>query len=264
MSRRHRVVLRPKVRGQRRRHLAVVAALAVLGVGAAAVARHTLTGVSWRGLPRRLAPDLGPVRAVGVPAALAAEVDAFLAAQPAGASARDHAEALKARFPWIRSVEPRREWLRRRLSLSVEPRRAVARAGRGAWIDDEGVVFAAPAGYAPETLPLVHRGEASGAELKALARLLDVLSPEAFAAPLQSCRFVSTADGWELSLADGASILWGDFRWTAQKLARLREALNDARCETGPFAGTAALAADLRYFEDGKILVRRATARAAR
>lgn len=274
MNRRHRVVLRPKVRGQRRRRLAAFAALAVLGAGAAAVAKHSLAGVSWRGLPRKISPGFAPARASGVPAMLAADVDAFLAAQPADASAAVLAAALSARFPWIRTVEPRREWLRRRLALNIEPRRALARAPKpsesgqrpgaaavqGSWLDDEGVVFAAPAGYAPETLPVVHAGRAGSAQLKSMSGLLSALAPESLPAALGSCRFISESDGWELSLADGTRVLWGDGRWTAQKLSRLREALGDARSEGGPFAGTQELAADLRYFEDGKILVSRAAA----
>ena len=51
-------------------------------------------------------------------------------------------------------------------------------------------------------------------------------------------------------LADGTKVLWGRLEWTREKLSRLSEAVADARSkEPGAFS------ADLRWFEDGKVLL---------
>jgi hypothetical protein len=99
------------------------------------------------------------------------------------------------------------------------------------------------------------RLDLSGADheaLKALAAFLpQALRPGALDSRLEAMRFISAEDGWQARLSDGTVALWGDLRFTRQKLARLREVRALAREEFG-----GALAADLRYFEDGRLLIR--------
>jgi hypothetical protein len=54
-------------------------------------------------------------------------------------------------------------------------------------------------------------------------------------------------------------VSWGRLDWTREKLARLAEAVADARRrEPGAFS------ADLRWFEDGKVLLKAAVPTGAR
>ncbi|MEQ1920025.1 MAG: cell division protein FtsQ/DivIB, partial [Elusimicrobiota bacterium] len=93
---------------------------------------------------------------------------------------------------------------------------------------------------------------ASSGELSALAREWPVLSAAgSFPAPLTGMSYASPENGWEASLADGTKVLWGRLEWTREKLSRLSEAVADARAkEPGAFS------ADLRWFEDGKVLLK--------
>jgi hypothetical protein len=120
-------------------------------------------------------------------------------------------------------------------------------------------VFAAPEGVYAFSGPTADVGDAGDAERAALAREWPALSaPGAFPSPLVEMEFVSAADGWRARLADGTTALWGRLDWTKEKLARLGEALKDAG---GKAPG--AFAADLRWFEDGKVLLRPAGSIAA-
>ena len=74
---------------------------------------------------------------------------------------------------------------------------------------------------------------------------------EGLPSPLVRMAFSGADGGWSVELADGTSLKWGDFRWTRQKIGRLKEVLADASAKFG-----GKLAADLRQFEDGKILIR--------
>ncbi|MDE2491316.1 MAG: hypothetical protein KGM24_10740, partial [Elusimicrobia bacterium] len=95
---------------------------------------------------------------------------------------------------------------------------------------------------------------APAADLRALAEAWPQLTaPGALPAPLAEMLYRSPADGWEARLTDGTRVLWGGLNWTGQKLARLGEALADARAKA-PKAR--AFAADLRWFADGKVVLR--------
>ncbi|MDE2509619.1 MAG: hypothetical protein KGL74_00730, partial [Elusimicrobia bacterium] len=127
------------------------------------------------------------------------------------------------------------------------------RRGRAAgYLADDGTVFAAPEGvYAPSGAS-ADVGDAADGDRRALAREWPALTaPGAFPSPLVEMSYVSAADGWQARLADGTTALWGRLDYTKDKLARLGEALNDAR---GKNPG--AFSADLRWFEDGKVLLR--------
>lgn len=122
------------------------------------------------------------------------------------------------------------------------------------FLSEDNVLFAAPRGLYEAAAPLVEAAGAGPDDLKTAVILVRVAArPGALPAGLQALRFVSAQDGWEARLSDGTTVLWGDGRWTAEKLERLKEALSDARLQSGP---AARFTADLRYFEDGKVLLR--------
>jgi hypothetical protein len=78
-----------------------------------------------------------------------------------------------------------------------------------------------------------------------------VRAPGSLPAGLERLRFEPEDDGWIAALSDGTALFWGDLRWTRQKIERLKEVLEDAKPRFGKVN-----AVDLRYFADGKILVR--------
>ena len=87
--------------------------------------------------------------------------------------------------------------------------------------------------------------------LALLPALLAGLSRDAdLPAPLARVGFRDAYEGWEVAFADGTVVLWGGLDWTREKLSRLREVLSDGRAEAAP------VLADLRFFEDGRVLLR--------
>lgn len=255
--------MRPRQRARRNRRLAVVVALAGLGAAAFATLGH-LRGEfgSPATLMSRLTPGRGVVEVVASSDAMRREAAGFLAGR-ARLSPSAQAESLKKEFPCLRSVSVRRDWLKGVVRLELELRAAAAPArlsGRDAgFLSDDGVVFEAPAGMYSSSGPSVETAGAGPKDLLAAARLVAAAqSPGALPARLESLRFLSAHDGWEARLLDGTTVLWGDGRWTEEKLARLREVLSDARSQAD---AAAHFAADLRYFEDGKVLLRPLPAR---
>lgn len=258
--RRYRVVARPRERARRARTAAAVFAVAALGGVAAVAARHAAgalgrftTASSLRGLAGG-----GPVAVEGAPEPLRTLAQA--AADAASGSARDKAAAVEARFPCVKRASLRRVWGERRWTLTLELRRAVAPAaarGRPAgYLGDDGAVFAAPEGLYALSGPVADVGSAGERERRALAQAWPALTaPGGFPSPLAEMSYVSADDGWRARLEDGTLVEWGGLRWTEEKFARLGEALGDARLRGTP----GALAADLRWFEDGKVLLRPAT-----
>ncbi len=165
---------------------------------------------------------------------------------------------LEKRFSCLRRVRVSRSWKRRSVEISVElrePRAAVAKGGkRAGYLDGKGEVFEAAEGtYDRASLPeldLTHWPQ--GGMLGPLAEFVETLrAPGSLPAALERLRFEPEDDGWTAALADGTALFWGDLRWTRQKLERLKEVLEDAKPRFGKVN-----AVDLRYFEDGKILVR--------
>jgi Cell division protein FtsQ/DivIB, C-terminal len=255
--RRYRVVARPRARARRLRLAAAAGAVGLLGLVAAAVLRHAGSALLARAkrLPAALAG--GPARvSVAAPAPLRALAQA--AADAAPGSAGDQAAVIEAKFPCVSDVRVRRDWGSGTATLTVVLRSARApalRRGRPAgFLGADGAVFTAPRGVYALSGPSVDVAGAPPAELKALAAAWPQLTaPGALPAPLSEMLYRSPADGWEARLTDGTTVLWGGLNWTRQKLARLAEALADARAKT-PQAG--AFAADLRWFADGKVVLR--------
>ena len=202
-------------------------------------------GVSVEGAPQALeAPllrELGPVsgRLWGL-------------REPGRAAAR-----LRSAFPCLREVRAHRDWLARRVRFTVAVRRPAAKAlradGASAWLGDDGTVFPAPEVTFPAPPSLsVGFGPGKEPDGPAVVKLLAAAAAEgALPSPLARLDSRSAERGWEATLEDGTLLQWGDLNWTEQKLSRLREVLKDAR---GRFSQ--GLTADLRFFDDGKILVR--------
>jgi hypothetical protein len=229
--------------------------LAVLGGTAALTLRHLYRGLPhWAGLLARLDPRVESVTVTGVPTVLAEPMTRYL--NDPGASFESQCAGLPGRFPAVRSYRVQRDWSGHGARMEVTLRRAVAevrRAGRTAgFLGDDGVVFDAPAGLYPEAKPSVELGDAEAERFRGLPAVLEALSRDAdLPVPVAQVSFRSVYEGWEMRLQDGTDVLWGGLDWTREKLARLHEALADAR---GGSPGT--FAADLRYFEDGRVLLR--------
>lgn len=256
--RRQRVTVRPQVRSRRARQRAAALTVLALGVLAALVVKRLGSELDWTLLKGRLLP--APSAVAGAPDALAPRLESFLKTEAAGLSARQAADALLERFPCLSSARPRRDWLSRAARVEVSLRRPIAAlesSGKSAgYLSEDGVVFAAPADVFSLAAPVVEPGAASPDELKRLAVFLPLaLRPGELMSPLARMRFVSPQDGWEARLEDGTPLLWGALKWTPEKLERLREVVLDARARDGE-QKVKAMTADLRYFEDGKILLR--------
>ncbi len=257
--RRFRVVARPQERARRARLIGAAAAVLILGAVAVAAARHAAAELRRASFELPLAASAAPeavvVDGVAEPFRSLAQAEA----DAAGGSAGEKAAALKKKFPCVADVGVRRAWGEKRSTLTPVLRRAVApavRRGRSAgFLGDDGATFAAPEGVYGYSGPSVDAGVAEPAELKALAREWPALSAAgAFPAPLSSMAYVSGGGEdvyWEARLTDGTTVAWGRLDWTKEKLARLGEALADARAKApGTFT------ADLRWFEDGKVLLK--------
>lgn len=253
VRRRYRVVARPKERARRVRVAAAFLVVAALG-GVAFVTVRKLAADFRLPLARPDAAALvegpEPLRSLAQ-----AEADAF------AGTAGDKAEALKAKFPSISDVRVRRSWTEKKATLTLVVRRAVASAARrgkpAGFLADDGTVFTAPEGAFILSGPSVEVAGASAGELSALAREWPLLTASgSFPAPLAGMAYSPDENGWEASLADGTTVKWGRLEWTREKLSRLSEAVADARAkEPGAFS------ADLRWFEDGKVLLKPAAAR---
>lgn len=252
--RRFRVVARASERSRRAKTAAAAVSLALLGALAAASARHAVSALSRvrRALPLASSAESALVDGVSEPFRSLAQA----AVDAVPGSAGEKAEALQRKFPCIADVSVRRPWGERRATLVPVLRRAVAaalrRGKRAGYLGEGGVVFEAPDGVFAFSGPAVDVADASEGELAALAREWPALSAsESFPSPLSLLAYRSAEDGWQARLADGTTILWGRLDWTKEKLARLSEALDDARAKA-----PGAFAADLRFFEDGKVLLK--------
>lgn len=253
--RRFRVVARPKEKARRVRAAAAFLVVAALG-GVAFVTVRKLAA-DFR-LPLASAAGAQDVAFVEGPEPLRSLAQAAADAVPG--TAGDKAEALKRRFPSLADVRVRRNWTEKTATLTLVVRRAVASATRrgkpAGFLADDGTVFTAPEGAFMLTGPSVEVAGASAGELAALARDWPILAASgSFPAELTGMAYASPENGWEATLADGTKVLWGRLEWTSEKLSRLSEAVADARSkEPGAFS------ADLRWFEDGKVLLKPAAA----
>lgn len=251
VRRRYRVVARPKERARRVRIVAAFFVVAALG-GVAFVTVRKLASDLRLPLAGASRPDAVAIVEGPEPLRSLAQAEADATSGTAG----DKAEALKAKFPSIADVRVSRSWTEKKATLALVVRRPVAPATRrgkpAGFLADDGTVFTAPEGAFLLTGPSVEVAGASAGELSALAREWPVLTAAgSFPAALTGMSYSPAGDGWEASLADGASVKWGRLEWTREKLSRLSEAVADARAkEPGAFS------ADLRWFEDGKVLLR--------
>ena len=262
---RQRVKLRPKARSARRDN-AGRAAILIGAAGLAAVLaaarpfeRLRLPKVGWGPFARALAVD--SVTVEGVPPELAADL-ASAAAEGVGPAwgpfePDRRAKALVERYAWLEQVSAGRSWTGRAVRFLAVPRAAAAvvpvKAGTS-YLGEDGRLFAAPAAAVPTAgLPRVELGAfPAGGELKELSRLVLAAGADG-ALPAKPLVYAYDARerGWTVTLEDKTTLSWGTLEWTEEKLARLREVLADAsgRVPSG-------FTADLRYFEDGRILVR--------
>lgn len=251
-ARRFRVVTRPQARARRIRAVAVLFALGGLALVAVAVVRHLAASLPSSKLARTLTrPGDAFVEAPEPLRTLAQAV-----ADKAGGSAARRAAAIRDEFPCVAEADIRRSWLEKRATILLTLRAPVApalRRGKAVgFLGEDGAVFTAPEGLYTLTGPAAEVGDASGAELAALAKEWPRLAaPGALPAPMERFVYRSREDGWAAQLEDGTEVSWGRLEYTAQKLTRLAEALADARRrEDGLYS------ADLRWFEDGKVLLR--------
>lgn len=252
--RRFRVVARPVDRARRAKTGAAVLAVALLGAVAVASARHAAS--AWARVRQAL-----PVASVAESARVDGVPEPFLSMAQAAVdrvsgSAGAKAAALRERFPCVADVSVRRAWGEKSATLVPVMRRAVAAALRhgkpAGYLGEDGSVFSAPDGVFSFSGPSVEVASAAPDQLKSLAKEWPQLAaPGAFPSPLTHLEYRSEDEGWQARLEDGTVVLWGRFDWTKEKLTRLAEALSDARVKA-----PGAFAADLRFFEDGKVLLK--------
>jgi len=281
VRRKYRVRARPKVRLQRRSlarvfaGLAAASLLAVVAVRAKPWTRLRVPGLGSVELPSAARVD--SVEFSGVPRELEGRLRGTVAFSPGqrwGLRGPSRAAfRLAEEYPCLRSVDWRRSYLSHSVRFDVSLRTPVAAVTAGGkprgFLDETGRTFDAPEGlFDRAAFPEVDLDGVSGAPgasfapgtagsgmapagLTELGRFVsDVGAPGALPARLVRLRY-QAEDGWTATLGDGVELLWGRLGWTEQKLGRLREVMADA----GPrFGGN--LTADLRFFEDGKILVR--------
>lgn len=260
-----RVRLRPKARREKASLLGRLLAGALAAVCVVVV----VTVRPWRAV--RL-PALESVRlargarvdvltVTGAPEPLAGQLLAAVGWEPGQVwgpwAPRRVAEDLRSRFSCLREVRAERSWREHsvRLVATLRVPVAVTRGpDGGGFLAGDGARFSAPPGVLPEQgLPVVELPPGgAGADARRLAAFLAAAGgAEGFPSPLVRAVFVGGDAGWSAELADGTVLQWGDLRWTRQKMGRLKEVLADASAKFG-----GKLAADLRHFEDGKILIR--------
>ena len=262
---RHRVRLRPKARHRRFRLAGVFAGvLALAAAGLLLVRAKPWTRFNFPAFSISILPRFARVESVSVLGAPPALERGLLAALDWKAGERWGpvqpycvARRLREAYPCVRDIAVRRSWLSRSVLFDValrEPVAALYRSGRLlGYLGREGEAFEAPAGIYAQPLPVTDVTLLpAGTPLGELARLIETAGiPEALPAKLLTLRYDPAEEGWTAGLADGTALKWGALDWTEEKLERLREVFADALPRFGPL-----LAADLRHFEDGKILVR--------
>lgn len=163
---------------------------------------------------------------------------------------------LAERFRCLERVRSDRSWRRRTVRFDVTVRRPIARilgGGGNEYLGEAGRRFFAPAGvFAGADVPELELNRLpSGKDLANVSRMLEAARrPAALPSRLARLSF-EPEEGWIAVLADGTRLLWGRMSWTEDKLLRLREVLEDAVPRFG-----SELWLDLRYFEQGRIIVR--------
>lgn len=256
--RRQKVVLRVKVRRQKRRKL--LALSLVLGLIFAAFAgfeRFSLSLAGFDLLGKNL--EVSEVRLSGVPPA-AEDPRPALAAAWTGRSLRkinfgSVSEEMGGSFPYLEVRKVRRNWLKGRVSVRVGLRPAMARcrpalSPQAGFLSADGRCFKAPEALYGENFPQVE-WEGSLPE-DGLKKAADFISRSSRETGLEIETLVYSGGGWRGTLADGTRVEWGDLSDVPAMLDSLRLVLKDARSRWG-----AVSQADLKYMEYGKIIVKR-------
>lgn len=147
-----------------------------------------------------------------------------------------------AALPWVERVSVRRVWPGR-LEVTVRERRAVARWGRGGYVDGGGEHFVPPLGAAPADLPLLEGPDGTTAEvLERYRRLVTELAP----AGLTPVRVAVDGRGaLTVATGEGLQLVFGRVAMDVG-LARLARALPVVRRD-GAAAGREPRRIDLRY-----------------
>lgn len=255
---RQKVVLRVKVRQQKRRKL--LALFLVLGLIALAFAGFERFSFSLSGsdlLGKNF--KVKEVRLRGVPEA-GESPQSLLASDWAGRSLRkadfDSVSArLRGSFPYLEVRKVRRNWLKGRITVTVALKPAVARcrplSSRGVeFLGLDGYCFQAPEALYGQNYPQVEwKGEIGESELKKAAAFISRFSSEP---GLEIKALDYSGEAWQGVLADGTSVEWGDLSSASEKLDSLKLVLKDAHSRWGGVSH-----ASLKYLTDGKIIVKR-------
>lgn len=254
---RHRVVMRPKVRVKKIKQQGAIAAMLVLGILAALTVRRFQPSLPTKESFGIWNASRTVIELESAPADLEEPLRELLS--QGGNDFQARAQAVLRRYTFFESVTARRSWFKNKVTFSFKMHEAVGRVGGGAGrLSRTGVVYEAPAGDSGEALVGVDLAGAGEDSIRDLARYLSDLSKiNSLPSPLARMSFVSAQEGWKAVFQDGTEVLWGHLSWTDEKLVRLREVLSDSRNQ-------GALVADLRYFEDGKILLRQQGSRGVR
>jgi hypothetical protein len=252
MGRRQQVSLRVKVRNRRRRIFTKLFFIIAAG------------SVAWIGfkaadLPARLRRWAGPalvvvtVDAAGVPEPARADVERAMqpwVARSVGFFDVGRLERqLRERFGYLEGLRLERSFASREVKAEARLKAPVARvvsSGAVRWLGADGVVFDAPPGLFSGPLPEL-RAPKEAVDLKPLVSLLAELGPKL---KVQRIEYAGPEEGWTFWDADGLKLRWGDLTRGAEKLQRLAQVLDDAK---GRYKDVAS--ADLRFFEDGRVLI---------
>ncbi|MCX5783445.1 MAG: hypothetical protein NTW04_03275, partial [Elusimicrobia bacterium] len=165
-------------------------------------------------------------------------------------------EKIKSAFPFIKQVWARRNWLSGKLHIKVLERRPIAAVLPSPYtkfVDEDGEIYPPGISAAPQGIMEVELGDFSGEHLSPEsiklikeANSLKNSFPKAPAAIIFS-------DGLKNSmfrLEDGSEVDWGGADFFTEKISRLNQVFEKAYSRaTGPFK------INMRYFEDGKILL---------
>ncbi|MBI4056239.1 MAG: cell division protein FtsQ [Elusimicrobia bacterium] len=261
-----RVVLRGSAKGQRRRRFLGVLSVILFSVWGIFLAqdRHSKSVVeSYLGRVKAFlakSATLHHVEVSGVPDIIKVRllnVAAIKLGEPLGFwKERALVSKLRKELECLKSVEVHRNWFQGKMIISASLKSPIGHVESEPelYLSREGQLFHGPKNIFPQdsllALDLKSREPES---LRRLASWLEEISQKrsAFPAPPRRIAYRSVEDGAELTLTDGTKILWGNFSRLNEKLVRLKQVWKDAREK---FSGI--LVADLRYFEEGKVLVR--------
>ena len=259
---RFRVATRPRVRRAQWAERAAIAAVAVLAVAAVGVVRKfPADRMNWS-LASSLLPSAFRIDQVTFEESspiVARLLDRETAYRPAPWGIwKPYSESrrLLRQFRFLASARPQREWKEHRMRFHLGLKNPMARVSRKGkpwgWLGDDGTLFQAPPEFfVQEVRTEIDLGFEGDSQARDVVAFLNQLSAGSFSARLTKMEFRSPELGWELTLENGGKVVWGDLRWTAEKLARLRQVLADAGSR-----GKVDWTPDLRFFGDGRIVLR--------